>query len=86
MINLNKNIITKSSSVKLDSVIDASLKFRKMVRNLALNKNQSLPKEVKVEILKNCDQFREDFNKLNIEFKVNLKNNIKNKEINKICF
>lgn len=59
-----------TSGLKIDDIVMSSLKFRKLVRNFALDKNKNLSKETKMELLKYCDDFRQDLNNSKIEFKV----------------
>lgn len=61
--------------VKLDqlgidsnSLIESALRFRKSIRSIAISESTS--KETKGRIFSACDQFRDDLNQLNIEFKV----------------
>ncbi|CAF0712396.1 unnamed protein product [Brachionus calyciflorus] len=60
---------SESCGLKIEPIVDISLKFRSSIRNLALDKTNKLPKEIKMEILKYCDEFRENLNKSKIEFK-----------------
>lgn len=52
-----------------NDIISSSLKFRERIREIALDKKIDLPKDVKENILKACDQMRIDFKKQNIELK-----------------
>lgn len=61
--------------VKLDqlgidsnNLIESALRFRKSIRSIAISESTS--KETKGRIFSACDQFRDDLNQLNIEFKV----------------
>ena len=63
-----------SGGVKMDQVIEASIKLRKNVRKIALDK--TTPKETKTNILKLCDELRTDFQKANIELKDSKENTI----------
>ena len=56
-----------SSGVKIEQVVESSIKFRKSVRNLALDK--TTPKVTKMNILKLCDELRNDLQKASIELK-----------------
>ena len=56
-----------SNGVKIEQVIEASIKFRKQIRNLARDK--ATPKDVKMSALKLCDDLRVDFQKANVELK-----------------
>lgn len=58
-----------NSGIKIGPIVESSLKFRTAIRNLSLDKTSNIPKEVKMEILKHCDEFRENLNKARIEFK-----------------
>lgn len=54
---------------KTNELIGSSLKFRKSIRNFALNKNQDIPKDVRKFLLETCDEFRTDFHQNGVEFK-----------------
>jgi cysteinyl-tRNA synthetase len=60
-----------SSGLKVADLIDSSLRFRNAVRNLALSKEMAdkLSKEVRSDILKHCDRFRNELREANLEFK-----------------
>lgn len=56
-----------SSSAKIEQILEASIKFRRQVRNLALDK--STPKDAKTRMLALCDDLRIDFQKASVELK-----------------
>ena len=70
VINEDRN---NSSNLKIGDIVESSLKFRKLVRNLALDKNRNLNTDTKMELLKYCDLFRQNLDQSNIEIKVILK-------------
>ena len=76
MFGLNMDIGEKKAdrtgeTLRSSELIEAALKFRSSIRNLALSKESALNKEAKDAIFKFCDEFRYDFGKANVEFKVN---------------
>ena len=63
---------SSTSSLNVNKIVEASLSFRRDMRNLAIDNNQ-VAAEIKSKIFASCDKFREDLGKANIEFKVTFK-------------
>lgn len=61
--------LSQNSRLNVNEVIDASLRFRAAIRNMALSKDVNLSKEVKSLVFKYCDEFRQDLRQANVEFK-----------------
>ena len=59
---------SNGDAIRVDKLIEASLRLRKSVRMLASDKR--LPNEIRTQIFKSCDNLRDDFKLANIELKV----------------